>query len=507
VGAPRRARYAFLTSLAVFSLPAFRTADMLPLIVAMVPAMGIALLRARPGWPAAGRALLAASAGAAIPLSLLLAVHLSIYGFTLGSYLSVASALGFEWRLIPLRWVIIVLDPRPLLADGQGLIQAFPWLMPGLAGAAALVAQPGPRSRPLVDALLVSAVVLHILLYCAFRDLHPFNLFRFSNYHYFKWVFPVLGLYSLRLAWALLAGPRRSAHAAIAAATVLALVPWRVELRASSDQGKAAVADTETTLRFTADLSDVRNSWLVPSSDPSGGNVWKDKLSIGGTEWGRPDFRFYPQPGGLMIAPLRPLGAGAAVLTVTPPVLLRPGVPAVPARQQIVFGLPCWFKPARPACQAAELIPPVDFPLGHPLAFDGTDAPYLAAGWSFVQAGARWTDGKLSGIRMRLDGPLRDQPLVLTLKASALYFPSGAGPLQVGVQVNGRQVAEWSYRDSSEVAFTALIPRDLLGGSNQLAIGLRIDHPRIPRHFQPDSKDSRQLGLYVRSLQIGYDAP
>lgn len=498
---PWRARYAFVAALAGCSVAAFRPTDALPLLTAAATGMGSALLLARTSWQAASRTVLAAVAGATLSLGLLLAAYLAIYGFKESGYVWISKALGFEWRLLPLRWVMLFLDPRPLLPDGEGMFHRFFWIAPGLAGCAAILASSATRSRRLADGIVVAAIVLHIAIYCVYRDLHPPNLFRFTNYHYFKWIVPILGLYAVRFAWALLAGPHRLRSASVGAMTLMVLMPWRGELRAlPRDKVSTAVGDTIT---FNADLSDVRNTLLV-----AGVNVLEDThrnvLAMGGVKWGFFDLRLYAQPGGFMVALLRPVGTGDGTFTVKPPVMLRPGTDSLVARQTIVFGLPCLFSPERPACWPMELIRPADFPLNRVLTFDGADIPYLVTGWSLTQSGGRWTEGGMVSLRLRLQGPAPNTPLRLELETIP-FVPAGSAPLAVRLQVNGQQLAAWRFPKGDQATLGASISPELIGPDKDINIVLRIDNPRSSSETSPDSTDTRKLGLFVRTLRLRAD--
>ena len=110
-----------------------------------------------------------------------------------------SASTGLDWALVPLQWVTLFLDPRPLLDDGRGLIEVFPWVALGIVGLAPFVIVPIRKADRLAHATIASAIVLHVLVYLAYRDLHPNVLFVFANYHYFKWIYPFFALYGLLL--------------------------------------------------------------------------------------------------------------------------------------------------------------------------------------------------------------------------------------------------------------------------------------------------------------------
>ena len=110
-------RRAFLMGCVLGVLAGFRPADSAVLIgvcfsfAAMLPAGGIGARTRIVGFAVAG--LLAG----ALPFVIL---HAAAHQGAAGQYLAGSARIGFEWRLLPLRWVLIVLDSRPLTAEGPG---------------------------------------------------------------------------------------------------------------------------------------------------------------------------------------------------------------------------------------------------------------------------------------------------------------------------------------------------------------------------------------------------
>jgi hypothetical protein len=117
--------------------------------------------------------------------------------------------MGFDWRLLPSRWVTLILDPRPLFPEGRGIIEVYPWMVPALAGTAVYLITPDRRSSRVAHAIIIGAAVTYLAAYLCYRDLHPYGIWRFINYHYFKWVFPVFGFYALLLLHDVLLRPAR----------------------------------------------------------------------------------------------------------------------------------------------------------------------------------------------------------------------------------------------------------------------------------------------------------
>lgn len=496
-------RYAFWAALLACAVATFRPTDAMPVIAAVGVAMLVTMVRTRLSLGLIARVIAAAALGALLSLGFLAIVYLSIYGFRENGYLQIGNMIGFEWHLLPIRIIMIVIDPRPILMDGEGLAGRFAWVIPGLVGSISLLIFPPVRSRRLADFVIVSAMLLHLAIYCAFRDLHPINLIRFTNYHYFKWIFPILALYALRLAFNLLAGRARGWLTTTAAITTLVLFSWRVELRALPIGDAPAAKFANNTVAFRTDLSSVQNTVLVAANDAAN-DTTADELTIGGRTWGGLiDFRIYPQPSGLMLAVLRPFAQGDAALTVAPQITLNPAVAPINARLQIVPGLPCLMWSERAACQGADLLPSPEFPTSGKLKLDGSVSRYYTVGWSFNQEGGTWTDGRLVGLRFRLKDIPAGAPFHLEMEAAA-YMPPGADPLRVRLQINAHPITQWTLETGAKTMLTATIPAELISEKPDITLNFRIDNARSPHDAASESKDTRKLGLFVSSLTLKF---
>ncbi len=292
---------------------------------------------------------LAGALGLAVGALPAIAAHYAVFGGSAGLYLSAASANGFEWRLLPMRWVMLVGDARPLLPSGLGMAEVFPWLLPGFGGLLlALLRRDTPGAAPVLAA---ASVVLHWTLYLSYRDLQPAGLWRFDNVHYFKWTFPLLVLWAAQLAAALcLPGARRRAGCVLAGCALLA--SWRPVLRDATPA--QAVLDGRT-IRLSAGPSSLGTALRL---NLQGGwdALYFDffPLQAGGRRFENTrDFKVVPVPGGALLLPLRELPAGPAALDLLPGVSAGVPLRAELARQAIVPGLPCglawWDRSCRPA--------------------------------------------------------------------------------------------------------------------------------------------------------------
>lgn len=244
-----------------------------------------------------------------------------------------------------------MIDPRPVFPDGRGLAAVFPWMVPGIAGmAVCLTVAPGQAGRP-AHCLAAGAALAYLAVYLCYRDLHPTGLWRFNNYHYFKWLMPVFGLYAALLLAALLGSARRVRVALMAGVTAALLLCWRVELVARPEEAGAVILD-ENTVRVPGFSGRVDSVILAGASGPMEAIYFgKHTLSVAGHEFEHlKDFKVFVRPGGLMLMPLRPMPAGEASIRFGPNVRLNMSIEPVQKSQQAILSPPCWLNTYIQAC-------------------------------------------------------------------------------------------------------------------------------------------------------------
>ncbi len=152
-----------------------------------------------------GPAALALMAGSAVSVAVSVAAYAAVWGLHVSPYLQQQQQIGFDLRLLPSRWISMMIDPGPLFPPGEGLAHAFPWIATGFAGMAASLLVPGQAGR-VVQALVAAATLAELALFLCYRNLHPIMLWRLELHHYFKGVVLIFGLYGMRLAVLLVRG-------------------------------------------------------------------------------------------------------------------------------------------------------------------------------------------------------------------------------------------------------------------------------------------------------------
>ncbi len=334
-------RLAFLIGLTAASVALFRPTDALVLIIICPIFVLVASMRRT----ARGllRIILAGMLGGIVPLTTLLAIHLAVHGWTKGSYLIESANTGFEWRLVPFRWVTIVISPHGVFPDGAGLAQRFPWFAPGIAALVAGVAGllDGRWRRHLVVATFVTT---DMMFYLAYRDLHPQGLWRFNNYHYFKPVLSILAVYNVLLALRLAVSRRRIMLLSTTVVAVVALFAWRADWRPSLGLADPLVTGPHA-LSLTNDLHGPLDAVLIPARGSFDAIYGGDNhLQVGETELSENDgFKAVPVAGGMLLEPLRSIGSGIATFTTDPGIDLQSTPKPIVGHLGLKFGFPCWL--------------------------------------------------------------------------------------------------------------------------------------------------------------------
>lgn len=314
----------------------------------VMPITGILLLASILSDRRARAAMLIGTAGGfAFGPLLFVATHLLTQGWAPGRYLTLSRLIGFEPRLLPLRWVTLILGPTPLYEAGEGFAIVYPYVLPGLAGI--IVALLVDRGRRLAHAAVGGGAVAMLCLYLCYRDLQVLGLFTMGNQHYFKWTLPVFALYSLFLV--VITVQRRCLTRAAGAVLVVCVISvWRPVAVPGSLH--ASVLPDGTGLSLPDGLPDVTDRLDVRAPDDFLAIYYGDHTidGLGRKYMAGVDFKAMPVRGGMAIIPLRPL-SGPTVLHLSPSLQLDPHSPVRSFRQGIVLGIPCSVRKSRQVCR------------------------------------------------------------------------------------------------------------------------------------------------------------
>jgi hypothetical protein len=338
----------FLAAFLSCAIVAFRPGDA---IIATLPcAMMIVwtLFRSWPGPRVGALILLAGITGAACALGPVIALHAAVWGLSESPYMIASKQIGFNFHLLPLRWVLIIIGPTPL-TEGRGIAMVFPWVISGIAGMLACLAFPGREGRA-PHLLLAAAVVFSLVLFLSYRDLHPPGIWGMGNVHYFKWLLPFFALYTLALVLALAISPKRIALLLVAVGSIIALFCWRPELRAAPGT-PAGIVQAPNRLTLPQGLPHIDDAVLVAGTG-GWGDIYQGFYLAHAPHRdyeATVDFKAYPRPGGFLLIPLNRIGPDTTF--VFPGVRLDLSTPPVALRQALVFSPPCWLV----QCAAADV--------------------------------------------------------------------------------------------------------------------------------------------------------
>ncbi len=514
----------FWFGVAIGLVPAFRPTDLLTLLPAflvVLASVAFAPLRRQPLRLV--RMGTAAAAGFVVGFGAFLTVYLPIFGPHPSPYMEMSQQTGFEWRLLPLHWVTLVIGPRPLFPGQAGLIEGFPWLVPCLAGVAAMATAafmrfPLPEGRR-IHVIVLGAILPYWALYLCYRDLHPPGLWRYNNVHYFTWSFPLLAIYGLRLfrlagralrvGWR--SGTRSGGYAAAPVLAGLAVAAfalcWRPQLGPWNGTPPALRLDVARSEVFIpGGLSHMRDALVLSVHDPAGRiDFGEHRLDEGGQTFATfHAFRAFPLPGGTMVLPLRPMPHADGVFRFDG-VGLDPSVEPRLLRQDTVFGLPCWvpriLRPA--ACSILSPLPGPLFPVGHQIDFDSKmESPFLIPGGWTDHSDGRWTLGYTSSLQFRI--PERSglgEGMVLEVEGAG-FVPRGSDFLVIDVSANGHHLTRWRVSTTREVALRATVPASIIPADGEVLLTLSALNARRPADALNHSRDRRLLGFRVRAIRV-----
>lgn len=140
----------------------------------------------------------AAETGLAFCIALALpgALYVAIYGVGPSPYMLYSAQYGFNFAWLGWKAYVVLVDPSRWFGPAPALLAVFPWLLIGACGILATLLRASPRTHPARWTAAIVAVTYSVLI-LAYVDLLPSGLWRFNNLHYFKWVFPVFGLFAL----------------------------------------------------------------------------------------------------------------------------------------------------------------------------------------------------------------------------------------------------------------------------------------------------------------------
>ncbi|NVN36857.1 hypothetical protein [Komagataeibacter swingsii] len=277
-------------------------------------------------------------------------LHYICYGSSLGRYLDDSRQTGFELGSVLSQWVLHVISPFPLHPDASlGMAFFFWWLLPGMVGIVLAVAG---RRLPPISYVVCAAIVIHWIVYLSYRDLHPEGLWRYNNYHYFKWTQPFFFIFFINLIYVFIKSSKKTrVFIALSSFMILLLLTmWRVDFVPLPAYEQTAYFRTAHEIDIPNGLTTYAQAIRVQAkgSFESINDNHSVFIQAGQIRSFNHNVKAWPINGGFLLESLRKLPSGPGRLLIGNDI--TPIVGSVPQLGYIVphFGLPCLHRDVGP---------------------------------------------------------------------------------------------------------------------------------------------------------------
>ena len=499
-----------------------RPSDALILIASLTVLMAIALHRKSASFAGISKFLLAGLGGYLIAALPLVTIYLVIWGRQTSAYMETSSLIGFEPRLLMLRWVNIFIDPRPFLQEGTGLSAAIPWVIPGFFGIFVVLWM--QKKQRLCHMMVVLPTLLISAAYLCYRDLNQPALWLNHNYHYFKLLLLVLSLYAFFVVQCIIKGtPARVLSGA--ALAVACMFFWRINLVAI--EAPLMVSDSDVAgknqIMLSRGLDRVDSVYIVSPGVARIGSLMSlntelsrsiaegrnDPLSLfrspisfkqGDQELKYPrDLISIAREGGILVQPLRQAPHGPVRLSIDT-ALKEENWTVLPLKQNLTPGVPCWLMPS--SCTSFDFVDPPVLALNTEVQFNTAEIEaFTIRGFSLRENWGIWSDGSTAVFRTRLGSQAgkSDHLLTVTLSGFPSRLPGGIQPVELFA--NDLPVAKWIVSAETN-KYTATIPFTAFSKGDILTLRFEMEAPTRPIEIGM-STDIRKLGIGFHSIKIG----
>jgi hypothetical protein len=163
---------------------------------------------------------------------------------------------------------------------------------------------------------------------------------------------------------------------------------------------------------------------------------------------------------------------------------------------------PAWFDDGNASYlhrQGVVDYPPITLTRQIRFAESGNGLPFLAQGWNAPEGGGVWSSGHVSTLAFHLPDMHGDLNISLDVLP---YLPKAFPKLLVNVQANGRQLAQWAFKNGRPGPATRLtIPATWMSTQQNILLTFSFAQPRSPRQAG-ESADPRMLALSLRGMKL-----
>ncbi|EWY36018.1 hypothetical protein N825_31850 [Skermanella stibiiresistens SB22] len=426
------------------------------------------------------------------------ALYYTIYGFSVSDYLRISQDIGFTFSSLPIKLYVLFLDPEPIYGQGIAVLERYPWLFPSAVGLLIHLIRLSRKS------VVAACVITHILFYSCYADLLPTNVWDYKLIHYWKWTFPMLGLF----AWLAIhdtLDDRAFVPASLSAIALFCLLSIRVDFERVHSTEAAIQPSGDFRVGFDAGNRVTAIDIPFGGSAVSGLGNWPLTLRADGRELRRyADYLALPQSFGLRL-----LLTHAIDVTTIEGLLnssnRSPAAspPPIGRRFSLGFGWPCLLPPH--GCQHPDARDDFGAPVGDEIDFrkGGNSTLFVGQGWSAQEDWGTWTDGDAASLRLSLAAPANPGHSHARLRLDVSAFGAGTHPSQTAkVMVNGETVGEFTVDAAGGWRSISLeIPMGLIARRHPVKISFALPDAISPFELGVSS-DKRKLGLGLRALSL-----
>lgn len=427
-----------------------------------------------------------------------------VFGDPLGGYLQKGVSNGYPlqgfFSELAEKSTSIFLDSETLYGEpGAALFEKFPWLLLSVCGLF-WVAFKGDF---FVKSVAVSILTLFIL-YLPFGDLLPTGLWRYLNIHYFKWMFPYLGLIIGLFAVYVAKSFKRKNNRILITTAITVTVALGATLQLDLKIERADLIQSEDG-RVQIYLSDAATDFIDVGGVSGNFNDtyfgWENNIYLDGRRLNMVrDFRLIPiSKDTTRVLFIRPIIGRVIEWDVAPNLNKEvPSLRAFSGRIGYKFGRPLFLRENTVEHLAVKytINQSIRFSIGQ----NGSD--YAYSGWHSPEPWGTWSAGKEAKIRMFFtEKPTGN--IFLRIRMVALVSDTKKCQTVIinanKIDIGNEEICLGKWNSDADSIYP--IPVDIFEHTNRLDLTFKVPGATTPSSLKINS-DNRVLGVGLISLAI-----
>jgi hypothetical protein len=245
---------------------------------------------------------------------------------------------------------VTFIEPISTYGDGVGIFRRYPWIFFSITG---MLIYSAKNTKYLI---VVLCILFHVLFYVSYTDFIPTGIWRYFNIHYFKWIFPLLGMFAWASIRDLVLTRNYRLHGILALGLLIVLSirlsPYTIAATSAviAEENRFDVGfQTPVTIRALdfPKASGSFNELLFNMHEVSADGKALVPIS---------DFRALPMPFGVRLIFNRPLSVSRLSGAFKGQITFDAAAPTpVGRRFSVSWGVPCWI--AKRACPTSATLP------------------------------------------------------------------------------------------------------------------------------------------------------